>query len=247
VELEDGQLRFDSVVGNVGAAPFQIALHMPKDGEDAGSTTQVVFNQDGTATERPLQGGLALDARKDHSHLHFDDFVYFQLYKADGSGRPDIASGEIAQGEKQSFYITDVQQFDHVNGENRAAADKLAMKGRVDSNIVKADVHQGISVGYADVYGAGIAGQSLDVGDIAPGRYVLRESFDPNDEALEQHERNNTADTLIEIDADKNVRIVNSKLAPASDYTVLEDGREVIPSVVDSMAEHAGHDHDHDE
>ena len=234
VYRQGNEVRFDSVVGNQGAAPLQLALHFDRDGNTS-RTTQVVFNEDGSATERDLQGGLRLDERRDHSHLHFDDFVYFQLYRADEHGRPDLAKGELSGGVKQSFYITDIQRFDVKDPANRAAADKLANKGKVDRNIVDADVAQGISVGMADVYGAGLEGQSLDLGNAAPGRYVLRQAFDPSDEVLEQDERNNVADTLIEVGRDGKVTTIRSEFAPASDYVTLADGRVVIPSVKDSL------------
>ncbi len=248
VYRQGNEVRFDSVVGNQGASALQLALHF-NDAEGSSRTTQVLFNEDGTATERDLQGGLRLDERRDHSHLHFDDFVYFQLYKADGDGRP-IAGSELDGGVKQSFYITDIQQFDVKDPKNREAAEKLANKGRVDRNIVDADVAQGISVGMADVYGAGLEGQSLDLGNAAPGRYVLRQAFDPSDEVLEQDERNNVADTLIEIGRDGKVTTISSAFAPASDYVTLPDGRIVIPSVKDSLdkarsAHDEGADHEH--
>jgi hypothetical protein len=248
VYRQGNEVRFDSVVGNQGAAPLQLALHFDQ-AEGSSRTTQVLFNEDGTATERDLQGGLRLDERRDHSHLHFDDFVYFQLYRADGQGRPDIAGGELSGGVKQSFYITDIQRFDVADPKNREAADKLANKGKVDRNIVDADVAQGISVGMADVYGAGLEGQSLDLGKAEPGRYVLRQTFDPSDEVLEQDERNNVADTLIEVGADGTVTTISSEFAPASDYVTLEDGRIVIPSVKDSLdgarSAHDGDGHGH--
>ncbi|MCW2921222.1 MAG: hypothetical protein JWL76_1096 [Thermoleophilia bacterium] len=233
VYRQGNEVRFDSVVGNGGAAPLQLALHFD---DKAGSsrTTQVLFNEDGTAKERDLQGGLRLDERRDHSHLHFDDFVYFQMYKADDHGRP-VPGSEIDGGVKQSFYITDIQQFEVEDRKNREAAAKLAEKGKVDRNIVDADVAQGISVGMADVYGAGLEGQNLSLGDAKPGRYVLRQAFDPSDEVLEQDERNNVADTLIEVGADGKVTTISSAFAPAEDYVTLPDGRVVIPSVTESL------------
>jgi hypothetical protein len=233
VYYSGGELRFDSEVGNQGSAPLQLALHTPQ-GEKP-STTQVLFNADGTAHERDLLGGLQLDPRPDHQHLHFDDFVYFQLYKAGAGDRPDT-SHEIAGGVKQSFYITDVQKYDVKNQANLDAANKLKEHGRVDDSAVKADTVQGISVGMADVYGAGLAGQSFNLPNLAPGRYVLRQSFDPNDEVIEQDEHNNTTDTVIDVKADKSVKVVSSSFAPESAYTTLADGRSVIPSVVDSLA-----------
>ncbi|MCB0877636.1 MAG: hypothetical protein KDC46_01460 [Thermoleophilia bacterium] len=246
VYRQGDEVRFDSVVGNRGASPFQIALHLNEQ-QGSSRTTQVIFNEDGTATERDLQGGLRLDERRDHNHLHFDDFVYFQLYKADENGRPDLAAGELSGGIKQSFYITDVQQFQVDDKDNLATAAKLANHGRVDRNIVDADVAQGISVGYADVYGAGLQGQSLSLGDAKPGRYVLRQSFDPSDEVLEQNEKNNVADTLIEVGADGKVTTVRSDFAPESDYVTLPDGRVVIPSVLDSLENARPHVHSDNE
>jgi hypothetical protein len=242
VYRQGDEVRFDSVVGNTGAAPFQIALHFDE-AKGTSRTTQVVFNEDGSATERDLQGGLRLDERRDHSHLHFDDFVYFQLYRADAQGRPDVDAGEISGGVKQSFYITDVQQFAGTSKANRDAAAKLEKGGKVDREIVDADVAQGISVGMADVYGAGLQGQSLSLGDAKPGRYVLRQTFDPNDEVIEQDERNNVADTLIEVGADGTVTTVRSGFAPAADYETLADGRVVVPSVVDSLEKAVPHEH----
>ena len=243
VYRQGDDVRFDSVVGNRGAAPLQLALHFNRE-EGSSRTTQVVFNEDGTASERDLQGGLRLDERRDHSHLHFDDFVYFQLYRADEQGRPDVDAGELSGGVKQSFYITDIQQFEVDDAGNRRAADKLANKGRVDRNIVDADVAQGISVGMADVYGAGLEGQSLSLGDAAPGRYVLRQSFDPSDEVLEQDERNNVADTLFEVGEDGTITTIRSDFAPEEAYTTLPDGRIVIPSVVESLEQAREHLHD---
>jgi hypothetical protein len=242
---EGNEVRFDSVVGNQGAAPLQLALHFD---EASGSsrTTQVVFNEDGTAAERELQGGLRLDERRDHSHLHFDDFVYFQLYRADESGQTDVAAGEISGGVKQSFYITDIQPFAVADPANRAAADKLANKGRVDRNILPADVMQGISVGMADVYGAGLQGQSLSLGDAKAGRYVLRETFDPSDEVLEQDERNNVMDTVFEVGADGKVTKLESSFVPAEQYVTLADGRIVVPAVKDSLdGARSAHGDDH--
>jgi hypothetical protein len=242
VYYTDGELRFDSVVGNQGAAPLQLALHTA-DGDEP-NTTQVLFNADGTAHERGLLSGLQLDTRPDHQHLHFDDFVYFQLYKAGAGDKPDT-SKELAGGVKQSFYITDVQGYDVKNQANLDAAQQLKEHGKVDDSAVKADTVQGISVGMADVYGAGLEGQSFHLPNLEPGKYVLRQSFDPNDEVLEQDEHNNTTDTVINVKADHSVKVVSSSFAPEDAYTTLADGRSVIPSVVDSLAAQPD-DHDDD-
>lgn len=239
-------LRFDSVIGNQGGAPLHLALRAD-DVRKPGLTTQVFYNEDGTASELEMQSGLRLDARRDHSHLHFDDFVFFQLYRADKDGNADVSGGEVAGAVKQSFYITDIQSFAVPDAKNVETASRLANKGKVDRGIVDAPVSHGISVGMADVYGAGLEGQALPIEGLEPGRYVLRQTFDPSDEVIEQDERNNTADTLVEIGPDRTVTTVRSAFAPESAYETRDDGRIVIPSVVESLeqirAEHGPGNH----
>jgi hypothetical protein len=290
VTLSGGTLSFDSEVANTGQAPLELALNLNDDGVTK-DVNQVLFHADGTTSLTPLKrAGFENDTRPDHDHLHFDDFVYFQLYRADSghapSKTPDAIAGgvgiaaaaaslalkgklrmfgvagglglaalagidalrkhdvpgsdnpvgpELTKGVKQSFFITDVTKVDGVPAENRAKANTLPGKGEVEHQGIDADVIQGISVGSADVYGAGLDGQSLNVGNLAPGRYVLRQTFDPNDEVKELDERNDSRDTVIEVSRDHKVRVVSSKLVDAAKYTKLADGREVIPEVVASM------------
>lgn len=249
VVREGDQLRFDSVIGNQGAAPLQIALRYQL-ATGPSRTTQVFYNEDGTVSELEMQSGLRVDPRRDHSHLHFDDFVYFQLYKADKDGNADMAAGEVTGGVKQSFYITDIQSFSVADPKNLELAGKLANKGRVDRDIVPGSkATHGISVGMADVYSSYLEGQSLPIAGVAPGRYVLRQTFDPSDELIEQDERNNAADTLIEIAADGKVTTVRSQFAPQSAYETRPDGRIVIPGVKDSLdklrTDHGPGNHSH--
>jgi hypothetical protein len=243
VSLLRGRLRFDSEIANTGQAPLQIALDMDSETGHFGAQ-QVIFRSDQTKELRPLvRAGFAADEREDHQHLHFDDFVYFQFYNADEEG---AATGpELAKGLKQSFFITDIVSTDGVPPENRAAANQLRARGNVDFSGIDADVVQGISVGMADVYGAGLAGQSLNVGRLKPGEYVLRQTFDPNDEIDELNERNNSRDVTIRVDAQQHMEVVGSQLVAADSYAQQDDGREIVPTVVDSMEHYFDNSGDH--
>ena len=247
VELDGKTLRFDSMVANTGQAPLEMALKVDASGTPT-STDQVIFNADQSKRSIPIRGSFERDDRGDHNHLHFNDFVYFQLYKADARGKAvegaargvgKASGGQLAAGIKQSFFITDVQQVSNVPAANRAAADRLEMHGQFDPTAVPADTLQGISVGAADVYGASLDGQSLDVGNLAPGKYVLRQTFDPNDEMVEMDERNNSRDVLIKVTANHQVSVVGSKLVDKARYETLPDGRTVVPSVVNAMLQTA--------
>lgn len=234
ITLGGGVLHFDSEVGNTGQAPLEIALKLNEDGSPS-RVQQVLFHSDGTKETIPIRGSFVFDERGDHDHLHFDDFVYFQFFRA-GDGDDIEATGpEIASGIKQSFFITDIATITGVPPENLEAAQRLEGHGMVDATGVDADVVQGISVGRADVYGSYLEGQSLDVGTLKPGSYILRQTFDPNDEIMELDERNNSREIMIHVSKSQHVTIVGSELLDPSHYRQLTDGRVIVPAIVDSM------------
>ncbi len=49
----------------------------------------------------------------------------------------------------------------------------------------------GISPGWRDIYGSGVAFQWVDVSDVKPGTYWLAASSDPNNAVVESNETNN--------------------------------------------------------
>lgn len=248
IYVQGNDLRFDSFVANTGKAPLQLALHASADGTTS-TTNQVIYNENGTRRQVPIRGGFNLDTRSDHNHLHFNDFVYFQLFRTDASGSP---TDQLSAGIKQSFFITDVADATGAPAENVAAWQeiqrKLEARGETVSTGIDATTTQRISVGKADVYGAGLQGQSLDISTVEPGVYVLRQTFDPNDEVIEMDERNNSRDIRIEITADRQVRVLDSHLVDPTLYERQADGRTIIPSVVEAMrhtAEHGGAESGH--
>jgi Lysyl oxidase len=56
---------------------------------------------------------------------------------------------------------------------------------------------QGLSVGWGDIYGAGLPGQALDVTRVGRGRYCLVTVADPQGRMLETNEGNNAVGTVI--------------------------------------------------
>ncbi len=83
-----------------------------------------------------------------HDHYHFDHYAGYELL--DGSG-------VVATGHKQAFCLIDLEPW--------AWADD---PGQFDCG------NQGISRGYADVYGAYLPCQWIDVTDVPAGTYTLR-------------------------------------------------------------------------
>lgn len=187
-------LRFDSVVGNVGRGP----LHLAFDNRESGGTSdtrQVVVNDKGEYRKVDMNGTFDFDDRAEHQHTHFDDFERYELRRLNAD---DSVGEQVGENYKASFYIMNVRDLSPQElGRPMSDTDKTL--GAVNFSGVQADTQQGISVGSADVYGAGLEGQTLDVSNLKPGKYVLRQIFDPLNRFAESDETNNVHDTQIEL------------------------------------------------
>lgn len=102
-----------------------------------------------------------------HGHYHFKGYMGYRLL--DASGRA------VAEGVKQSFALMDVERLEGTPD---------TVPSRFNGS------YQGISAGFADVYGAGLACQWLDVTDVPPGDYVLEATVNP-DGVVEESTRDN--------------------------------------------------------
>ena len=177
-------LRFDSKVANVGTGALQLALHNIEG--NGTRTTQVIFSGNNGAREVGMDGEFIKDQHPEHNHLHFDDFEKYELFRQN----PDGTIGEkVGENHKASFYITNIERV----------SKNPPRSGAVDFSRIQATTQQGISVGWADVYGAGLEGQEIDVTDLNPGNYVLRQIFDPSNRIAETDETNNTRDTYLQL------------------------------------------------
>lgn len=112
-----------------------------------------------------------------HAHYHFERFAAYALL--DDRGAP------AADGHKQSFCLLDdapVPGWHHpTDGGAPAAAYTCA--------------HQGLQVGWQDVYASALDCQWVDVTGLAPGAYLLRVALDDAD-LLRDADRSNDVVTL---------------------------------------------------
>src|SRR3990170_4182519 len=58
---------------------------------------------------------------------------------------------------------------------------------------------QGISVGWIDVYGKFVSGQSIDITGLPSGDYVLESRVDPSNRLAETDDENNVASVVLRI------------------------------------------------
>jgi hypothetical protein len=185
--IRDGrrELRFSTEVANVGRGPLELISRpedCDRDGDRSNDRTAYQAIRTRGGDERHVRAGCVIH-HSDHGHWHFEGFARYTLEPVD--------DGRVAAvTDKVSFCLMDSDRVGDVSPEAQRYSD------------CGADVTQGISVGWLDRYGAALAGQSIDVGDVAPGRYRLVLHGDNENRLLELDERNNRTATLVELRAD---------------------------------------------
>ena len=194
---EDGDflLSFDARFDNVGDGPLHI------DGHRRGSSgpmaaDQVVHRSDGSTELNPGVGELRFAESEDHRHWHFFRFMRYELVRpADRAvvapdrktgfclgDRYDTDPGVRLPGEPRNPGTFDVPPTGDWCGQDDPRRLRLTM---------------GLSVGYGDDYQALLDGQSIDITDVAEGKYYLVHRV--NAEVREGDYSNNASSVFLEL------------------------------------------------
>ena len=112
-----------------------------------------------------------------HNHFHLRGYARFRILDAGGQ--------TVVTGRKQAFCLIDVQRIDSFPG------------GRLDPQFNCGN--QGISLGWSDIYDAGLPCQFIDITDVPPGDYQLEVTVNPDRNWPELSYDNNTARVPIHI------------------------------------------------
>lgn len=120
-----------------------------------------------------------------HMHYHFTGYAEYRLLQF---GIPVIS------GRKTGFCLEDVSRFD----------------GTANPAALFTCGHQGAQRGWADIYGAGISGQWLDITEVAPGNYTLEIEVNPSHVFAESDYSNNKAQVAVTIPPLSNDNFVNA-------------------------------------
>jgi Lysyl oxidase len=171
-------LRFSHTTANLGKGPLEISPDLTRDncsgnGDDNYYAHQYVY-RDTNGTGEFERGDDQAPEKRDvgcmffhepHNHYHFQDFALYELYR-------ERTGNLAATSDKVSFCVFDLQRMPGLPG-----SDPFYF----GSNCDRSDGTHGISVGWADVYGAFTPGQELDVTGKRRGRYCLLARADPED------------------------------------------------------------------
>jgi hypothetical protein len=177
------EIRFTTTIANMGDGPLQMVGAFDEN-SGAVSTIQHVYKVDGSKEEVDV-GRFVFD--DGHDHWHLEDFIVFELLSVTEAGEP----GEVlATTGKMTFCLADSHPVAEPppNAANKAAITSCTQ------------AIQGISVGWEDVYLAGLPGQELDIPDLPDGQYMIRSTVDPDNLILETDDENNQTTSLVMIE-----------------------------------------------
>lgn len=192
-------LRFSNAPTNAGQGPLELFGRVAADG-----TTQAyqrVFYTDGSYVDR-LAGTFFFDGHEGHNHFHFADFAAYRL-RAVASG--DGVGAILRESDKVSFALLDVAAYDL----SLPGAPRYGYYAPPGSQ----STHQGISVGWADVYGRNLADQGIDITGLADGTYWLESEIDPRGLLLEATRSNNVARLKLQLQGSL-VSVIESPTPP---------------------------------
>lgn len=175
-------LAFDGWIQNFGEVPLELVADDPNNPTTA---LQCVSWTGHVCREKRLVGEYVW--HQEHGHFHFTDFADYQLRRLAPDGRPDYsADGLLAISEKVSFCLVDVSLID-------------TMKPAPPFYLSCGPALQGVSPGWADVYGMGTPGQSLSIEGLSDGRYALIVTMDYADHIYETDDTDNVVEVIVEI------------------------------------------------
>jgi hypothetical protein len=198
IRLEDGHKRLylSFETENAGSGPLEVQP-VQEDCDGNGDTTDdrtgvqhIYGDTDGSGEYTPgvdtvvrteVVGCFEFDP--DHGHWHFDNYARYRLLTLNGR--------RLRAQSKVGFCMLDSLSVDPgLPGYSSTRR----YTGCPDLGL------QGISVGWADVYGVNIPGQFIPIGGIPNGTYCLLGRADPDNRLLETDDANNVVRTRILID-----------------------------------------------
>ena len=122
--------------------------------------------------EEPSTGEMVYVNADGHHHWHLQHVARYSLWNA-------AKTAEVAPAQKVGFCLDDSQHVEEGVGPIGPVYSSAGQSFCQRYNPDATSVYQGISRGWRDVYPAGIAFQWVDVSDVMPGEYWIREDVNP--------------------------------------------------------------------
>jgi hypothetical protein len=165
-------------------------LFLPIEGESQAEEKQAEANIERVAhTEEPSEGEMIYVDADGHHHWHLQKVAKYSLWNS-------TKTAEVAPSQKVGFCLEDSQHVELEKGpETPAYADNVYPYRQFcqQYNPDATKVYEGISPGWRDIYKSELAFQWVDVSDVPPGEYWLREDVNPTGAIEEEPDANEPA------------------------------------------------------
>ena len=189
-------LKLTNSVWNGGYGPLDL-IGVVDPGPEKQHVVQRILREDGEYSEESIGEFIF---HSGHNHWHLDSFSVYELWTLQPNGTLDQV---VATSGKVSYCLRDIRR----NWE----ADRIDRAGFTSCS----PVHQGLSVGWTDVYQYYLAGQSIDITGLADGTYALMSTADPYNLIRESDETNNGIVIYLELFG-SGVTVIDSSSLPTA-------------------------------
>jgi hypothetical protein len=167
-------LRFDGWVFNAGPGPLEVR-GLRASTTDPMVAYQRIYHTHGGYRDVPMPGAQLVYATADgHNHWHLQKIARYSLWNR-------RRTRKVAPAMKVGFCLEDSDHFNPAVGPLGPVYNDT--NGRAfcqHDNPGALSVWEGISAGWRDLYKRSLPFQWVDVSNVEPGRYWLREDVDPN-------------------------------------------------------------------
>ena len=185
--LTDGRdhllVRFDGAIHNAGRGPLEIRGSRPVNGAMTVTGQRIYRANSSYRDDYTRRPPIRYESTDGHGHWHLMGAARYSLWDHAGAG-------EVAASAKVGFCLLDSERVD-----DHGPAGRVYTRSRIqycrEGEPTAAQVYQGISAGWLDLYPGDLPFQWVDVSDVAPGHYRIGAEMDPDDVVIESNEQNN--------------------------------------------------------
>ncbi|MFM8944646.1 MAG: lysyl oxidase family protein [Actinomycetota bacterium] len=173
-------LRFSTLSWNAGTGPLELRAGAIDTGTGKQDVWQRIYLEGGGSTDR-LAGTFVWHVA--HNHFHFEDYARYTLQPVNAPGASSL------YGQKTTFCVMDT------------TAKNLSLPGAPNASTYSScgNTYQGMSVGWGDMYGSSLTGQSIDMAGMPNGDYRLSIEVDPLNHLSEATRTDNSSCVLLRI------------------------------------------------
>ncbi len=191
-------LRFETIVVNRGSGPLEMRYRYDQAATSHGAM-QRIYRSNGTYADRSA-GSYEIEPA--HAHVHYAYFALARLWRSTAKGKV-VGKAALREGQKEGFCLEDMENHDE--GREPPIPPRYTWPTACYPVVSGTEVSQvnGISVGWADIYGMALPHQYVEVSGVPDGYYLLQIVVNPVGKLRETTARDNSVWQRVRICGDR--------------------------------------------